>query len=377
MNFNFQAAIDALGPQTLFRIANEARPPASYLLETLLPELPRTSYNVSAGNMLVRTTMAGMVGMDSPYAPGGVVEMGKFLERAAKLAIDVPLNEVALRELQELFRRLNLSESATNERLQEEALNFYQKVVVQAHFDAMEWLRGQALSTGALSWTFNGIVLAVSYGVPAGNIFAERTTTAGYGGSASVFWADHYAALKLMNANGGLRAIIGHQDTIDMVVSNPVNAAVLTAQGAVGAIRTNTLRRVYTTGANLVSTAFTADARDNAVIIGYSAEGEVLQANGTTVVAPFIPRGRLIYVANNNAPGFIVGQGTQQRPELANALGYTHLAPTVEGGGVPGRWGRLFTPQERPWQLRGQMVTNGLPVIENPNKIVILRTAMV
>jgi hypothetical protein len=52
-------------------------------------------------------------------------------------------------------------------------------------------------------------------------------------------------------------------------------------------------------------------------------------------------------------------------------LGYTHIGPTVEGGGQMGRWAQLFTPEQLPMQLHGRAVTNGLPVVETPEKIAI------
>jgi len=48
----------------------------------------------------------------------------------------------------------------------------------------------------------------------------------------------------------------------------------------------------------------------------------------------------------------------------------------VEGNGQPGRWARVYTPQDEPWQLKGQGVTNGLPVIENPEKLAVISTEM-
>jgi hypothetical protein len=68
--------------------------------------------------------------------------------------------------------------------------------------------------------------------------------------------------------------------------------------------------------------------------------------------------------------------GSTIDPAADMALGYTHIAPTVEGNGLPGRWADLGTPDERPWELRGRGVSNVLPVIENPDKLVVLHTEM-
>jgi len=42
-------------------------------------------------------------------------------------------------------------------------------------------------------------------------------------------------------------------------------------------------------------------------------------------------------------------------------LGYTHIGPTEEADGALGRWARVYTPDDRQWELCGEGVTNGLP----------------
>jgi hypothetical protein len=105
MNFNFAVALAALGLGAAFRIANEARTPADYLFASLLPEQNRSTYTISSGQMIVRATMAGLVGMDSPYPPSGIIDLSTFLERTAKVANNTTLTEQALRELQAMLDR--------------------------------------------------------------------------------------------------------------------------------------------------------------------------------------------------------------------------------------------------------------------------------
>ncbi len=222
MDFSFTAALQALGRGAAFELANTARPGNEYFFNTLLPETPSDDYNVESGTMTVRTTMAGLVGMDSPYPPGGLVEQSTFNEQTAKIAIETYLPEAALRRIQALLMRLALQGGGnTNEALARESMNFLQKVIVQAMMDTAEWLRGQALVTGAIDWTFNAKRLQVNYGVPAGNLLANRTGTAGYGGTASVFWADWRTARRLLRHN--MRAAICNSNTADMIVYNPAN----------------------------------------------------------------------------------------------------------------------------------------------------------
>lgn len=363
MELNFIEAITALGPRAAFRIANAVRPPTNYLFNTILPEMAKPSYYVDSANMTVRSTMAGLVGMDSPYPPGGVVEVSTFLEQSAKMAIDVALTEGALRQIQELLAQVMMGGGGSKEALSQEALNFLNKVIIQALLDRAEWLRGQCLVTGEIDWTFNKKSLSVDYGIPSGNFLTSRTGNDAYNGSTSKFWTDVRAAQRLLRYS--VRAVIAHSDTINAIVDNEANNALITSQSVGGF----SLRRYKDVEGNTVPSA---DARDTITLIAYDEEGEIFDPAdpSTTITVPFMPTGKLLFVGNNNRSGYRVGQGSTDDPTEDLALGYTHVAPTVEGG-APGRWARLFTPQDEPWQLRGQGVQNLLPVLENPKKVVV------
>lgn len=371
MNLNFAVALTALGNDAVFRIANSARPPSDYLFATLLPERQSTSYHIESGTMTVRTTMAGLVGMDSPYPPGGQVELSQFLEESAKIAIHTALPEKTLRILQDMMMRLALGGGNSNDALQREALNFFQKVILQAQLDRVEWMRGQALVTGAINWTMNQKVLSVSYGVPSGNFITTRTTASGfaYGASNSKFWADVRTAKALLRYN--VRAVIAHSATIDEIMNNAANSLDVLSQ-------TNNIftfqKRVNRNSTDLAS----PDARDTIQIIAYDKEAEImdLTTQGETKLVSFMPKGKLLFVGNNTQSGYRPGDGSTDNPEDGVALGYTHLAPTVEGGGRPGRWGELYVPQNEPWSLHGRGAENSLPVIEAPAKIVVATTEL-
>ncbi len=367
MNFRFDEALKALGEDASFRIANAARPPADFLFATLLPEVPRYEYTAKAGNMIVRSTMAGLVSLDSPYPPSGIFELGTFMAEVAKIANEVSLPERSIRELQIMLMTLLNNNTPTVETVQREALNFLQKVVVQSHLDTMEYLRGLALVTGAIAWTFNQIKLEVNYGIPAANILTTRTGNDAWGGSTSKFWTDVRLLRTQLRYN--VRAFIAHPTTIDVILANTVNNLEIVNQ--VG----------YTfTLAKLVGTLErrSTDARDTITLIGYDAEAEVLDpaSDGHTKILPFMPVGKILAVANNTRSGYRVGEGSTPNPAMDNSLGYTHLAPTVEGGGTPGRWAELFTPERTPMKLNGRGVTNGLPVIETPEKIAVASSDM-
>lgn len=371
-NLNFGDVLRDLGPDAAFRVINERRPDADYLLNTFLPERLMPTYDVKAGNMTIRPTMAGLVGADAPYPPGGLIDVQKFMEQSAKVALTVVLPEMMQRRLREFLYRID-SPQQSSEAVRNTVLNFIDKMLVQPQWDTFEYLRGEVLTTGAIDWTFNGKRLQVTYGVPAGNLFAQRTTTASYGGSASVFWADYRAGLSILK--GRVRAVVGHPDTINLIVSNPVNNIIVTAQD----LQTGTYSIAKNVGGASGPQIPSGDSRDRTTMVGYGAEGEIINPldPDSTILVPFISTGKLVMIGDAPSRGFQVGLGgAVESPTQALELGYTHIAPTEEGQGAMGRWARAFIPENRPYQVQGDSVTNGLPVLEAPDKLVVLNTAM-
>lgn len=359
MNFSFREALDSLGRNAAFRIINEARPSSEYLLETLLPEMNKPDYHVDSGYMTIRATMAGLVGMDSPYPPGGQVEISTFLERTAKIGISTMLSEAALRQLQQILMQRGLTGANRTQYLANEAMNFFEKVVVQAQMDTAEWLRSKALFAGAINWTFNKKNLVVDYGVPSSFFGTNRSGNDRYNANHAdnKFWTDHYAALAALRYN--VRAIIGHTTTVLSIINTDANNFEVSQSGNVF-----TLRR-WRGKAN--GSALSNDSRDSVQIIAYDREGEVIDPadTGLTQRIQFAPSGKLLYVGNNARSGYRVGEGSTPDPIFDVALGYTHIGPTVESGGAPGRWGRVFTPEMSPWQLNAEGAENSLPVRED------------
>lgn len=370
MNFSFAQAIQDLGPDAAFKVANAARPAGDYLFNSILPERSVPSYYVKSGSMRVVGTMAGMVGMDSPYPPGGLVTISQFLEQTAKLANEVVLPEQSIRELQTLWYTLTSSQNPNPNFLAQEALNFLQKLVIQPHLDRMEWLRGQALAIGSIDWTFSGINLLVDYGIPAANILTQRTDAANtaYFDTASSFWTDVKEARRILGNN--IRYIIGGPAIVDDIVSNSVNNIQVVAQN----LNSWVIRKLVERPAGTLVPS--DDARDTISLQVYDKEAEVLNTStpGATTKVKFMPEGKLLFIGSAPYQGYRVGQGATPDPEDDTALGYTHIAPTVEGKGAAGRWADIFTPEREPWSLHARGVTNGLPVIENPDVIVIARS---
>jgi len=86
---------------------------------------------------------------------------------------------------------------------------------------------------------------------------------------------------------------------------------------------------------------------------------------------PFIRRNNMFVVGSGVNRGYRVGEGSTPDPRSDLEIGYHHIAPTTEGNGQMGDWGRIFTPEARPWGLRGEGVSNNLPVIEGNERVVV------
>jgi hypothetical protein len=374
MELNFAAAITALtrgGVNPAFRIINEARVPGDYLWSRFLPERLVNSYDVKAGNMTIVPTMAGLAGADSPYAPSGLMDVSTFLGSTAKIANTVPLTEMFMRRLHSMMqtvgRDVQGDVAATNI-----ILNFINLLLVQAHLDRMELLRGEALTTGAVAWTFVGKDLAINYGIPQANLLANRTGNDAYHGSASKWWTDYRTGRSLLK--GQVEAVVAHPDTIDAIVSNDVNKIFTSSDSFAGPVPL--FRNVGGASGPLIASP---DARDRTTIIGYPLEGAILDPEnpGETINLPFCPRGKVVMIGRPAPRGFELDiGGVSETPENALELGYTHIGPTVEGKGALGRWARVYTPDDEDWMLIGKAVTNGAPVLEAPTKVVVLSTDM-
>jgi hypothetical protein len=359
---------------TVLYMAAETRPAGDYLLNTLLPNRNRPDYQARTGSMTIRTTMAGLVGMDSDYPEGGVIESTSFNEQLAKIAQKSSLNEAQLRELQQFVAARMLAaggtvnQQAITTQMVTEALNFLDKIIVQAHMDTEEYLKGRALFTGQIDWTFNKKRLLVDYGIPTANKPAQRTGNDGYGGSTSKFWTDIRFHRKQQRT--GIAAIIMHPDTADMIQYNAANNIVLVSDP------TDMSQRIWRR-INSNTNTFTSDSNDTVQVLTYGLEGEVydLANPGKTLRIPFCPKGVVGSFGRNQSTQYMVGQGST--PPAVVELGYGHVGPTIEGGGQMGRWAQLYTPQDEPWRLVGRGAENFLPIIEDPTKIVLTTTEMV
>ena len=381
LNATLGAAVRELGPNFALELSNQLQNGSGYLWQQFLPEEQRASYYVDGGTITVSSTMAGLAGMDSPYAPGGRMSITKFLESTAKIANTVRLPEQLLRQLQDMVARaqfaasLNGTSSTALTTLIEELLNFTEKAIIQPHLDTMEWLRSQALTAGKIDWQFNKQKLLIDYGVPTSNFITKATGASGYGNPSSTFWADDRKAQRALRYK--LAARVMHAETYDALVNQPANnIEVVTFSDSPDGTRRAQLRKYVNRAGNTVASS---DARDTVDVIIYDREGEMLNPadpSGETLKVPFMPIGKIVYIGQGGDNGYRVGQGATPDADNSRRLGYTHIGPTVENNGAVGRWVSVIQPEREEWIIEGRGVTNGLPVIESEKKIAILETEM-
>lgn len=360
------------GIDPALRVINAARPPADYLLSTFFPERLLPSYFVRVGSMTLRPTMAGLVGADSPFPPTGLADIGTFVASTAKIANTVPITEMFLRDFHAFLATLG-SDQQSDEAVINTVLNFSNKMLAQPHLDRMELLRGEMVTTGAIDWTFIGKNLLVDYGIPTAHKLATATVNDAYHGSASKWWRDYKVGRSLLKQR--VRAVLAHPDTIEAIVTNPVNNIIITAQD----LTTGTVSFIKNVGVVATGPFIPSpDIRERTTIIGYGLEGEILDpaTPGETIAVPFFPRGKIVLLGDpERGTGEGLG-GAVEDEETTLPLGYTHIGPTTENNGALGRWARVFKPEQRPHGMQGDAVTNGLPVLSSPRKVVILTTEM-
>jgi hypothetical protein len=369
MHLDFSRIVDDLAGQKAFtRIINELRPGDEYIFAKLLPEVRSTEYFVEANYMTVRSLMAGLVGTDSVYPKTGWAETSGHVMRTLKVANSVDLTESAQRVLQQLAMQNSLNGP-------EEVLNFYNKVIVQPHLDTAEWLRGQALANltvgsggdpvTTIDWAFNRSKVNVIYKRPDNWDPPERTGDDAYDGVNSKFWDDVMYGYKKLHYS--VSTVIMNAAMVDKIIANPANHIVIDSMSADG--RTFTLRKTTDDGLQYV-----LDGRYQITITVYDGSAEVFDPTSDGLKQlQYMPDGMMLFVGNYVSNKiYTVGQGSSDIIE-GTRLGYTHVAPTVEGGGVPGRWGRTFTPENAPWHLTAEGVANLIPIIEEPKLLVIAR----
>lgn len=399
MQFNFQQIIDALNenlPQSdnfAMRIARGSRVPGDYLgLSQILPMEMRPDYHVDGATMTIFPTMLGQVSMDEPYPPMGAMSSSQFFENTTKLGGSMFFSEKAQRDLQAWSEKIislgvmdgqstsaifgDLSVGAdgrgdantVNGRRLNAVLGLA-RMIRQSHWDTYEHLIFRALATGEIDWTFGEIPLKVDYKVPAANVFTPRTGNDAYQGSTSKFWVDMRALHTKLN---GFRIIMNSATWYSIINNSVNNIRVVVNEG----MNRELVQIVGTTETN------STDVRDRVRITIYDKGGTLIDAKPGTadsarlISVPFLKNGEIVVVGEQKPDGFELLDGAVSDPDNTLRLGYTHVAPTIEGQGRPGIFARIYTPEQKPYQILAETAVNMLPVILNPKKLVILNSTV-
>lgn len=368
MIIDFKGLLDEIEEDEITSIARDARPGENRLFNAVLPEQLKRGYSAGGGRMKIRSVMAKLVGMDSPYPRAAVMESESWEYKIAKMGVNIPFPEAYLRELRAIVNDVLNNTIDDEQQILETMFNFTDKLLVEPLLDTAEWMRAQALLTGKIEWQSDDIVLDVDYGIPADNFLPARTGNNGYGGSTSKFWDDWHEIQRILKNR--VQAVFMNTITLQTIMYNPVNNIKVVRQDDVAGVF-QFQRYVNNNGVLTVSD----DTRDNISIIVYDDEVEVLDdaypGQGITKLLPLVPSGAMMAIGRADTRTFQIGTGnTQDSAATPLSLGYTHVGPTEENNGILGRWAETYVPEGKKWMFVGQSAANVLPVIEAPDRIV-------
>lgn len=357
-NITFQMILSELGRADYVRMANQPIDEAEFILASILPEERKASYEAKAGKITVIPTMAGETGNDSPYVPTGDLEINAWSQGLAKFTAIGTISENAQIEFQQMRDQILLAGNleGANTYTRNFLLNWLETWIRGAFRQQNEYLRGQALSSGQLVLR-GGIV---DLGVPAEN---RRVLTGAdlVNAGSSKFWETIRWGDRQVN---GVRARICSWNTLDAILDNNINAISVvdeqvSGQGQVKIVR---LRKLVNN-----SQAFSTDTRDSTTIVAYKGRGKLKNPAGGFIDTPYWPDGKLSFVGTNQTQQ-VAQDGTVTTRE---ALGHTHVGPTVEGDGRPGVWLNARVPEGRPYHVISEGAERVMTVIEEPKKLAI------
>lgn len=359
-----QTILNTMTPQDFFALANQPVPENEYVLASVLPDEARATYEAKSGSFKVITTPAGETGMDSPYVPVGGIELNAFSNPIAKWTATTLMTEEMQRELQQMVINIRAGVITGNglDYIRNFIVNWLQKVIRQSFTDRYELMRAEVLTTGMLALRGG----TVDYLLPAGNKFAKRTGNDAYGGSTSKLWTDMRAADAIV---GNTRARIMSMNLLNRIMDSQADRVAVTSEvtSAGGNIKTVTIRRLI--GANQT---LSNDAREGYTLIGYRRTVTIKVGKGYAQ-QQVIPDGKIAVIGSNDVMVTMTDGTVNTRP----GLGRTHIGPTVEGDGRPGIWLNTYTPQGRPMHAVAEGASNGLIVLDAPERLVILDSDLV
>lgn len=359
-----QTILNTLTPQDYFDLANQPVSESEYVLASVLPDELRANYEAKTGSLKVITTPAGETGMDSPYVPVGGMELNAFSQPIAKWTATSLMTEQAQRELQQMVINIRAGVITGNglDYVRTFVVNWLQKVIAQSFKDRHELMRGEVLTTGKLVLRGG----TVDYGVPVLNFLAPRTGLDGYGAGNSKFWQD------MRVADTRLRAVRGRMmsmNTLHAIIDNPSNNVAVVAEtiSQEGNIKIVQVRKTVNNGQN-----FSQDVREGYTLIGYARVVKLRLPGGGYADQQVLADGKIAVVGTSTVQLTALDGTIVSRP----GLGRIHVGPTVEGDGRPGVWLNARTDPGRPYQAIAEGAANSLPVIDAPERLVVLTTDM-
>lgn len=347
----FAGILAELSQVDYVRMANTPINESEFVLASILPEERKASYEAKRGSIRIIPTMAGETGNDSPYVPTGDLEIDAWSKGLAKFTANGVISENAQIEFQQMRDQLILAGNAgaAGTYTRNFLINWLETWIREAFRQQNEYLRGQALSSGRL--TLRGG--AIDLGVPDSN----RITGT---------YADVWSVLRQGNklVEGGVRARLASWDTVDQIIdAGGTGMAVIDEQvSAQGNVRIVKVRKVVNNGGS-----FSADMRDSTTLVGYKGKGKIKDPDGGFIDVPYFPDGVISFIGNNTTQQ-VAEDGTVTTRE---ALGHTHVGPTVEGNGRPGVWMNARVPDGRPYHVIAEGAERVMTVLEEPRKLAI------
>jgi len=369
-----------------FRLARIANTPASYLfINRILPAENRPDWHVTGGTYQMTPTILGNVQMDTEYPPMGNQEASSFLENTTKFAGQMFFTEEQQRNLINMINGIRITASmdardafgdintqmnmvASTGRADDNTINGRRinavlgiiRTIQASHWSTREWLAGEALTEGKIVYRFNNVDVNVDYKVPATNIDVY-TGNDRFDQSASKWWTwvkkvHRYLSNPIFYLNS-----TSYYDITENEV-NKIESLEITGM-------TRRLRRYRDDAINQKR-----DVRETMSVEVYDKSGSILDAANKRVVSkPFLKDKRVIAIGELNADGVEMELGGMTDPDNPLRLGYTHVGPTIEGGGRPGIYARIFTPEGKPMQCLAETAANMLPLIINSKRMMIAK----
>lgn len=373
------------GENFAFRLARNANSPDSYLFNTrVLPRMNKPTWNITGGTLTITPTELKPVAMDAEPAPMGNLQATFFNENISKFGGQMFFNEKQQRELitmeQEIFLNAGLAggrnpfgdintqmnmlsqtgraDSATINGARINRILGVIEAIKLAHFNTSEALSGEALTEGVLDENFSGLDVVVDYKVPAVNI-KDYAGNDRFDQSASKWWDFvRFCYKTLRNPQ-----FFGNSNSYFDIVENPVNK--VREQFLTGDVRP-----MSKYNENVITQKQDANERMNFNV--YDKAGSVMDATAKALISkPFLKDKRIVVIGELQTSQIELELGGVTDPDNSLNLGYTHVGPTVEGGGRPGIYANIYSLPQKAQQLFVDTYVNMLPAILNPKKLII------